>query len=185
MEKVDPKTGLVPGRAIKPTALGTATNDFLVKNFPDIVDYQFTAHMEDDLDEIANGEKKWVPVLKDFYKPFEEKLKKASGSERVKVEFEETGEMCPECGEGKLVLRLGRFGKFISCSRFPDCKYRAAYIPKIDGALCPEDGGQVVMRKTRKGKVFYGCSNWPKCKWASWTKPKTVGGNEGKDTSES
>lgn len=172
VEKVDPKTGLVPGKALKPTLLGLAVNDFLVANFADVVDYQFTARMEESLDEIANGEKQWVPVVREFYGPFSKELTKAGESERIKVELEETGEKCPECSEGTLVIRLGRFGKFISCSRFPECKYRRQYVPKLEGAKCPLDGGDVVLRKTRKGKVFYGCVNWPGCKWASWTKPR-------------
>jgi DNA topoisomerase-1 len=173
VEKIDPKTGLPPGKALKPTSLGTATNDFLVGNFADIVDYDFTANMEAQLDEIANGEKQWVPVIRAFYEPFAAELERVSRTAaKVAVELEETGEMCPECGEGKLVIRHGRFGKFISCSRFPDCKYRAPLVPKIEGLKCPDDGGDVVLRRTRKGKIFYGCRNWPKCKWASWTKPK-------------
>ncbi|KKU21941.1 MAG: topoisomerase protein, partial [Candidatus Nomurabacteria bacterium GW2011_GWA1_46_11] len=174
VERVDPKTGLPPGRALKPTTLGMAVNDFLIQYFSNIVDYQFTARMEENLDEIANGQKQWIPVIREFYDPFEKQLAGVGDVQKVKIELEETGEMCPECKEGKLVIRLGRFGKFISCSRFPDCKYRAPLVQKVQGLKCPTDGGEIVLRKTKKGKIFYGCVNWPKCKWASWTKPKVA-----------
>jgi DNA topoisomerase-1 len=174
VEKVDPKTGLPPGKALKPTNLGMTVNDFLVQHFSDIVDYQFTAKMEDELDDIANGQKQWIPVIREFYGPFSEKLGKATDVSKVKVELEEVGESCPECKEGRLVIRLGKFGKFISCNRFPNCKFRAPYVPKVEGLKCPDDGGDVVLRKTRSGKTFYGCINWPTCKWASWTRPKAA-----------
>ncbi len=160
-------------RQFKPTLLGITVNDFLVDYFPQIMDYEFTAQMEDDLDEIANGKKKWVPVIKEFYKPFAEKLESVTEvAERVKVPTEATDEACPECKEGTLVIRVGRFGKFLSCSRFPECKYTAPYTPKVEGIKCEKCGGDVIIKKTRKGKQFYGCSNWPKCDWASWRKPK-------------
>ena len=160
----------------KPTPLGTTVNDFLLDYFPDIVDYDFTAKMEDDLDEIANGKKKWVPVIKEFYQPFAKQLEGVTKvAERVQVPTEVTDEKCPKCKKGKLVVRIGRFGKFLSCSRFPKCKYTAPYIPKLEGVKCPKCGGDVVIKKTRKGKQFYGCSNWPTCNWASWRKPKKTG----------
>lgn len=156
-----------------PTPLGITVNDFLVEYFADIVDYDFTAKMEDDLDEIANGKKKWVPVIKEFYQPFNKQLEGVTKvAERVQIPTEVTEEKCPKCKQGKLVIRIGKFGKFLSCSRFPDCDYTAPYVPKLKGAKCPECGGDVVIKKTRKGKRFYGCSNYPKCNWASWRKPK-------------
>jgi len=155
-----------------PTNLGFAVNDFLLEYFPDVFDYQFTAHMEDDLDEIANGKQEWVPVVREFYEPFNLKLIGVSRvAERVAVETETTGEKCPKCGQGQVVIRVGRFGKFLSCSRFPACDYRAPYIAKT-GLKCPKCGGEVVYKKTKKGKGFYGCSNYPKCNFASWRKPK-------------
>jgi DNA topoisomerase-1 len=93
-----------------------------------------------------------------------------ANAERVKVEVEKTGEKCPECKEGDLVIRVGKFGKFVSCSRFPDCKYTAP-LKEIADFNCPLCGGQGVIRKTRAGKKFFGCSNYPTCKWASWKKP--------------
>jgi len=153
-----------------PTSLGIAVNDFLLEYFPDIFDYQFTAHMEDDLDEIANGKKEWVPVIREFFEPFNTKLTSVSKvSERVAVETEVTDEKCPQCG-APLVVRLGRYGKFLSCSKFPECKFTKPFI-KEAGFNCPKCGAPVVLRKTKKGKTFYGCSKWPKCDFATWRKP--------------
>ena len=165
-------------RRYKPTELGVAVNDFLVTNFPKIVDYGFTANMEYGLDEIANGEKKWEPVLSDFYGPFEDTLKNVGETAlRVKVEVEKTGEKCPKCTSagsaqvGDLVIRIGRFGRFIACSRYPECKYKANYQNKI-GVKCPKcHEGDVITRRTRSRKSFYGCSRYPDCDFASWTKP--------------
>lgn len=163
-----------------PTSIGIAVNDFLIGNFPDVFDYQFTAGMEESLDKIANGEAKWVGLISDFYEPFEKKLLDVDkNSKRVAIESEKTGEKCPECIEsglsadkqGDVVIRTGRFGKFLSCSRFPDCKYTAKYLDKI-GKKCPDcNKGDVIVKKTKKGRKFYGCSRYPKCKWASWRKP--------------
>lgn len=156
-----------------PTLLGITVNDFLVEYFAEIVDYDFTAKMEDNLDEIADGKRKWVPVIKKFYQPFEKQLEGVTKvAERVQVPTEVTEEECPKCKKGQLVIRIGRFGKFLSCSRFPDCKYTAPYVETVEGIKCPKCGGDVVIKKTRKGKQFYGCSNYPKCNWASWRKPK-------------
>jgi len=128
--------------------------------------------MEDDLDAIARGEKEWVPVISKFWEPFEKKLVGVTEvAERVRVPTEVTDENCPKCKKGKLVIRIGRFGKFLSCSRFPDCDHTAPYVPKLEGFSCPKCGGDVVIKKTKKGKQFYGCGNWPKCNWASWRKP--------------
>jgi DNA topoisomerase-1 len=155
-----------------PTPLGFAVNDFLIEYFPDVMDYQFTARMEDDLDSIASGEKERVPVLSEFYTPFEQKLEGVKKvAQRVAIETEATGENCPKCKEGAVVIRVGRYGKFLSCSRFPECDYRAPYIKTVEGFKCPKCGGDVVYKKTKKGKGFYGCANWPKCDFASWRKP--------------
>ena len=156
----------------QPTPIGVAVNDFLIINFPDIFDYSFTAAMEDDLDNIANGSRKWTAMMQEFYSPFEKKLEGVEEkSKRVKIGVEKTGKICPSCGKGELVVRIGRFGKFISCSRFPDCKFKERYIEKI-GVKCEEcKKGDVIVRKTKTGRKFYGCSRYPKCKWASWRKP--------------
>ena len=142
-------------------------------NFPETFDYQFTAKMEDELDDVANGKLVWQTPIKEFYTPFEKKLKDVEkNSERVKIEVEKLGQKCPECKEGELVIRTGRFGKFISCSRFPDCKYTAKYLEKV-GVKCPECKiGEVIVKKTGKGRKFFGCSRYPECKYASWRSPK-------------
>ena len=164
-----------------PTAIGIAVTDFLQTNFDKIMDYDFTAKVEEDLDKIAQGEVKWVPVISEFYQPFITKVKSVEkDAQRVKIATETTGEKCPECSEGDLVIRTGRFGKFISCSRFPECKFKKNYTEKIENMSCPDcKTGEVIMRRTKKGRHFYGCSRYPECKWASWTKPK--GANKAKE----
>lgn len=158
-------------RKFIPTLLGLTVIDFLVKYFPDIVDYSFTAQMEDELDEIARGERAWQPTMKAFYGPFEKKLEETEGrAEKIKMEVEKVDKVCPECGKG-LVVRFGKFGKFLACSGFPECKHTEAF-EDVSDARCPTDGGDIVIRHTKAGKTFYGCKNWPDCKFASWTKPK-------------
>ncbi len=158
-------------RKFIPTALGFAVCDFIVGYFPDIVDYAFTAQMEDELDEIANGTREWRPTIKEFYDPFEKKLLEVEKvAQKVKMELEKVDKKCPVCGKD-LVVRIGRFGKFLACSGFPECKHTEA-IEELVNAKCPEDGGDIVVRHTKRGKTFYGCKNWPGCKYASWTKPK-------------
>ena len=155
----------------KPTSVGMATNEFLVKNYLDILSLPFTAEMEEDLDEVAQGKLDWKKMIKDFWKGFSSETKKIEKeADRVKIETEKMGEKCPECKEGDLVIREGRFGKFISCSRFPECKYSAALKEKVD-FKCPECGADAVIKRTKKGRKFFGCSAYPKCKWASWKKP--------------
>ncbi|MBI2329931.1 type I DNA topoisomerase [Candidatus Daviesbacteria bacterium] len=155
-----------------PTSLGITVSDFLMANFADILDYSFTARMEDELDEIARGEREWKPTIKEFYGPFEKKLEETKKTaQKVKMELQYTGKMCPKCGK-ELIVRIGKFGKFLACSGFPECKHTESMEEKIN-AKCPDCGGEIVVRKTRHGKTFYGCKNWPTCKFASWTKPKS------------
>lgn len=155
----------------KPTSLGKAANEFLVKNFAEILSLPFTAEMEEDLDEIARGKLEWRKMMKKFYGGFKKEVDEAiKNGERTKIEAEKVGEKCPECKEGDLVIRLGRFGKFISCSRFPECKYTRAF-KEMAGFKCPTCGAEGVVRKTKKGRKFFGCSNYPKCKWAAWKRP--------------
>jgi DNA topoisomerase I len=160
-------------KRFKPTVLGFAVNDFLMANFADVIDYGFTAKMEDNLDDVANGDKKWEPTVDEFYQPFSEKLDAVKDTaERVKIETEETGNVCPKCGQGQEIVRVGKFGKFLACSRFPECDYKANYQNKT-GQKCPKcSDGDVIQRKTRSGRTFFGCSNYPKCEFASWNKPK-------------
>ncbi|MGD8626739.1 MAG: type I DNA topoisomerase, partial [Anaerolineae bacterium] len=154
-----------------PTELGFTVNDLLVEFFPGILDLGFTAEMEEKLDEIATGSVDWVPMLHEFYEPFAQKLDVAREKmPEVKFEPEPTGEMCPECGQ-PLLIKLGRYGKFIGCSGYPDCRHTET-IP-LPGVTCPECGGAVVERRARRGRrrKFYGCANYPTCEWATWKKP--------------
>lgn len=158
-------------RKFNPTTLGFTVNDFLIKHFPDVFDYQFTASMEDSLDDISRGEKEWKATVGTYFKPLASKLASVEETaEKVALEVEMVDKNCPECGK-QLLVRTGKFGKFLACSGFPECKHTERLEEKID-AVCPTDGGEVVVRKTRKGKTFFGCKNWPKCTFASWTKPK-------------
>jgi DNA topoisomerase-1 len=154
-------------RRFSPTTVGKAVNDFLVTNFATIDDIPFTATMEDNLDRVAEGTKEWVTMMNEFYKPFSEKLEEVKSAARVKIEVEDTGEVCPECKEGTLVIRTGKFGKFLSCSRFPDCKLTKPLVEETN-IMCPKDNGRVIVKKTRKGRKFYGCSNYPNCDFAAW-----------------
>jgi DNA topoisomerase-1 len=149
-----------------PTSVGVAVNDFLVANFSTIDDIPFTAEMEDGLDAIASGDKEWVPFMKAFYEPFEKTLEGAKDTKRVKIEVEETSEKCPEC-EGNLVIRMGRFGKFLSCGTFPKCKFTKPFVEETK-FTCPKCGGKIILKRTRKGRKFYGCSSYPKCEFAAW-----------------
>jgi len=153
-----------------PTETGILVNDLTVKYFQDIVDIGFTARMENDLDKVADGSLNWEELVGDFYEPFSRSLEHAQEEMPVnKKEPEPIGRLCPECGKD-LVIRYGRYGKFISCSGFPECKYTEPWLHKI-GVNCPKDGGDIVERRTRKGRIFYGCSNYPKCDFTSWKRP--------------
>ncbi len=157
------------GKKLVPTELGNSVTDFLVQYFPDILELPFTAKMEQELDAIANGDVAWVPVIREFYTPFEKDLNAAyEKAEQVKVAEEVLDEACPDCGN-PLVIRMGRFGKFIACSTFPACKYTRQFSQKLD-MKCPRCGGDIVIKKTRRGKTFYGCSNYPTCNFAAWKK---------------
>ena len=158
------------GRRLVPTETGMTVNDLLTEFFPNIVDVNFTAKMESDLDQVASGEETWQQVVREFYEPFSERVEYAK-KEMPEVETEPTliGRECPNCGED-LIVRWGRYGKFIGCSNFPDCKHTEPWLEKI-GVKCPEDGGEIVKRRTRKGRVFYGCSNYPDCEFSSWKLP--------------
>lgn len=168
-------------RRFVPTETGNMVNDILVLHFPQIVDINFTAKMEEDLDRIAEGKAKWVPVIKEFYDPFHENLLKKEGEVEKKNMEEKTDEVCPNCGK-PMVIKQGRFGKFMACSGFPECKtakpIKNSASSREIGMKCPkcaetspEDQGEIVIKKTRKGRVFYGCSRYPKCDYASWKNP--------------
>jgi len=164
-------------RAFRPTSAGLIVNDLLVKNFPEIVDYGFTAKMEAELDEIAQGKKNWVPIIRGFYEPFQQRLKiKYEEVSRREATERPSAEICDKCGR-PMVIKHGRYGDFLACSGWPECS-NIKKLPKPTlGIKCPKcgatEGGEVVMRRVRKNhRIFYGCSRWPKCDFASWKKPK-------------
>lgn len=159
----------IENRRLKPTELGFVVNDLLVAHFPDIVDVGFTAKMEEKLDEIAEGKEEWVEVLQAFYSPFAETLKRAAVEMPVvKIEDEKTDIVCDLCG-APMVVKRGRFGKFIACSTFPKCKNTKSF---TTGIKCPEcKQGELAEKRTRGGRTFYGCSRYPKCKFATSARP--------------
>ncbi len=157
-------------KRLEPTETGILVNELMKKYFSEIVDLNFTATMESDLDKIADGEADWVKIMSAFYGPFSVQVQKAQAEMPVvKAGPEAIGRACPDCGKD-LVIRHGRFGKFISCSGFPDCRYTEPWLEKI-GVRCPKDGGEIAERKTRKGRIFYGCANYPNCDFTSWKRP--------------
>ena len=161
-------------RRFTPTWLGETVNELMRKHFGDIVDVNFTAGMERKLDSVEEGKQQWTEFLKDFYAEFREELERAEGEMgKVQKPVEELDEACPVCGK-QLVIRTSRFGKFISCSGYPECSYKRAFVTKT-GALCPKDGGELVERRGKKtGKVFYGCANYPTCDFVAWDRPLAV-----------
>ncbi|MBV9228853.1 MAG: type I DNA topoisomerase, partial [Chloroflexi bacterium] len=158
-------------RRFVPTWLGETINEVMNKHFPEIVDISFTAEMERKLDDVEEGRYSWTEFLRSFYGEFKTTMEKAEAEmNRVQKPVEEIDEKCPDCGRN-LVIRTGRFGRFVSCSGFPDCRYRRSVVNKT-GALCPICGGDLVERKTRqKKRVFYGCGNYPTCNFAIWERP--------------
>ncbi|MBI5747992.1 MAG: type I DNA topoisomerase [Nitrospinae bacterium] len=210
-------------RRLHPTILGSLISDLLVENFPKILDVKFTANMEEELDQIEEGKKGWIDALNDFYKPFSSDLTLAETKMRdIKKEVELTSEVCDKCGKNMVIkwgrfgrflacsdypnckstrplkgegekeggseklpeitnekcdkcgaplqIKIGRYGKFLACTKYPECKFTK---PISLGVSCPQDGcnGFLVERRTKKGKIFYSCSNYPNCKFASWNKP--------------
>jgi DNA topoisomerase-1 len=160
-------------KRLEPTETGVLVNDMMVQYFPEIVDMNFTVSMEDDLDKIAEGQADWVRVMDQFYRPFSVQVQKAQAEMPVtKTGPEPIGRACPLCGK-ELVIRFGRYGKFISCSGFPECRHTEPWLEKI-GVECPVDHGEIVERKTRKGRVFFGCANYPECDFTSWKRPLSI-----------
>ncbi len=156
-----------------PTKIGNTVIKLLKNHFPNIVDYEFTAKMENNLDEIASKGKDYKKMIKDFYLPFNKRLKNKMNQIEKQFKDEKTDKKCPKCGE-PMVIKTGRYGKFLACSGFPKCKYTETLEenkPKEINVKCPECQSNMVEKRTRKGKIFYGCSNWPKCNFALWQKP--------------
>jgi DNA topoisomerase-1 len=157
-------------KRLVPTEIGITVNDMIVDYFPEIVDLGFTARMEEELDEVADGARPWAEVIREFYGPFAEQVERAHELiPEVRAEPEVLDRQCPESGH-PLVVRHGRYGKFIGCSNFPECRYTEPWLERI-GVRCPLDGGDLVERRTRRGRVFYGCANYPACEFTSWKRP--------------
>ncbi|HIR56367.1 MAG TPA: type I DNA topoisomerase [Candidatus Gallacutalibacter pullicola] len=160
------------GRTLKPTELGEVTTKLMRERFPKIVNIKFTAQVESELDEIQSGKVDWIDTLHSFYDDFEQTLKKAKTEmEGVKIQLkeDETDIICEKCGR-RMVIKTGRYGKFIACPGYPECKNIKKLVTE-NGAECPKCGGRVVVKKTKKGRVFYGCSEYPKCDFVSWDEP--------------
>lgn len=167
----------VESRQLVPTEIAFLVTDLLSKHFPFVVSEDFTAQLEDKLDDIAEGQTKWQPIIKEFYEPLSHKLEHETDSiERVKPADKPTDETCEKCGK-PMVIKTGRFGEFMACTGWPECKNTKAIIKSI-GVPCPECDGELIAKRTKRGKVFYGCSNYPKCKHATWTKPKAEASSE-------
>jgi DNA topoisomerase-1 len=158
------------GKYFIPTDLGKTVNGLLTEFFPDVTDIEFTAQLEKRLDEIEDGKEEWQQILKDFYGEFEERLEEAyDNMEKVNMDIE-IDIKCDKCGR-PMVIKHGRYGKFLACTGFPECKNTKPYLDKI-GIECPKcEDGEIVKRKSKKGKTFYGCSNYPDCDFVSWDKP--------------
>ena len=157
-------------KRLEPTELGTIVNDLLVEHFPKVVDIDFTANMEERLDDIAQGRLEWVPVMREFYGPFAITLRAAEEEmEHVQPPVEAAGETCEKCGR-EMVIKLGRYGKFIACPGFPSCRNAKPLLVKL-GIPCPDCEADIVERRTRKRRAFYGCSRYPECQWTSWNRP--------------
>jgi DNA topoisomerase-1 len=153
-----------------PTELGFVVVDLLKQYFPRIIDVEFTANMEEKLDQVEEGILSWDQVVRDFYLPFKQELEHAESEiTKIEVEEEKSEKHCPKCGR-QLVIKKGRYGKFLACPGFPECRYTEQYLEKT-GSLCPKCGAQVIVRKTKKGKKFYGCINYPECDFVSWDEP--------------
>lgn len=157
-----------PDRRLVPTDVGRMVTDLLVEHFPDIVDVDFTASLENDLDRVEEGQADWLQIVRSFYEPFEKTLERAEENIPV-IEMPEVeiGEPCPQCGR-PLVRKHGRFGEFIACTGYPECKYTR---PVGIGVACPRCGGEIVARRTKRGRTFYGCSTYPACTFTSWDRP--------------
>lgn len=159
-------------KKLKTTPLGQAVNTVMMEQFPNIVDVKFSADMEKKLDIVEAGKADWVKTIDEFYQGFAKSLEQAEKNmegKRIKVEDIPTDEICEKCGR-PMVIKSGRYGKFVACSGFPECR-NAHPLVKDTGGLCPLDGGHMLVRKSAKGRVYYGCSNYPKCNYMTWDEP--------------
>ena len=159
-------------KKLKTTPLGQAVNTVMMEQFPNIVDVKFSADMEKKLDIIEAGKADWVATIDDFYQGYAKSLEDAEKNmegKRVKVEDIPTDEICEKCGR-PMVIKSGRYGKFVACSGFPECR-NAHPLIKDTGGICPECGGHMLVRKSAKGRIYYGCGNYPKCNFMTWDEP--------------
>jgi len=157
-------------RTLIPTELGFIVNDLMTEYFSDIVDYQFTAEMEEVLDKVEEGEKYWKDILRDFYPNFKKLLDYADGEiPQIDIKDEESDVVCENCGVN-MVIKTGRYGKFLACPNFPECRNTKPLIEELD-VPCPKCGSNIVVRKTKRGRKFYGCSQYPQCNFVSWDPP--------------
>jgi DNA topoisomerase-1 len=155
---------------LQPKEIGVVVNDFLTKHFHNIVNVEFTAHMEEELDKIAQGERDWKAILRRFYPPFEETLSRVANEvERAEIPWRPAGELCPNCGK-PMVIKTGRYGEFIACTDYPRCKTTKPLVIRT-GVACPQCGGELIEKRSKRGRVFYGCSNYPRCRFALNRKP--------------
>ncbi|MDD4508712.1 MAG: type I DNA topoisomerase [Eubacteriaceae bacterium] len=160
----------VKNKMFYPTELGVTVTELMQEFFPDIVDMTFTAKMEEELDDVARGNQNWIHVMEDFYDPFQKELKNAQeNAKEVVIQDPESDEVCELCGR-RMVIKTGRYGKFLACPGFPECKNTKPYLEKT-GGKCPDCGGDLVKRTSKKGRTFYSCSNYPKCDFMSWDLP--------------
>ncbi len=160
------------GKSLIPTELGETLAQLMKERFPKIVNVKFTAQMEQELDTVENGNVEWINLLDQFYADFEKTLKKAKtdmAGVKLQLKEDETDIVCEKCGK-KMVVKVGRYGKFIACPGYPECKNVKKYVEEA-GTTCPKCGGNVIIKRTKKGKVFYGCSNYPECDFVSWYEP--------------
>lgn len=164
-------------RRLIPTKTGRVVSDLLSEYFDVEMDYDFTANMEDQLDEVSKGELKWRPMLNEFYHPFAERLNTAREKMPKQDVVEKVGRTCPRCEDGDLVIKHSRYGKFIGCANYPDCKHTERYLERM-GRLCPQcgetDHGEIVQQRSRKGRTFYGCSRYPDCDFTVWRLPRNL-----------
>lgn len=158
------------GKSLKPTNLGEVITQLMKEQFPEIVDLDFTAQMERKLDGVESGKTDWVRVLDSFYGGFVESLRRAEANlDKVKVPEVESDEICEVCGR-RMVIKTGRYGKFLACPGYPSCKNTRRIVESTDG-VCPKCGGAVVAKKSKGGRKFFGCANYPKCDFATWNEP--------------
>ena len=164
-------------RRLIPTKTGRVVSDLLSEYFDVEMDYDFTANMEDQLDEVSKGELEWRPMLDEFYHPFAERLNTAREKMPRQDVVEKVGRTCPRCEDGDLVIKHSRYGKFIGCSNYPNCKHTERYLERM-GLFCPQCGetnnGEIVQQRSRKGRTFYGCSRYPECDFTVWRLPKNL-----------